>query len=106
MINSVHTYVSRKQHRNGSGGEAWAARPAVGLGVNTGQTHMGLAWGEMVLHCFGLLVEESLNWGHPWSLARCMLCYAVCVKPLTFLFLAKRSAVCWSDAGDLYLHVD
>ena len=39
MIYSVHTYVSRRQHRNGSGGEAWAARPTVGLGVNTGQTH-------------------------------------------------------------------
>ena len=41
MIYSVHTYVSRRQHGNGSGGEAWAARPTVGLGVNTGQTHRG-----------------------------------------------------------------
>ena len=41
MIYSVHTYVSRRQHGNGSGGEAWAARPTVGLGVNTGQTHGG-----------------------------------------------------------------
>ena len=38
---NVHTYVSRRQHGNGSGGEAWAARPTVGLGVNTGQTHRG-----------------------------------------------------------------
>ena len=41
MTYSVHTYVSRRQHGNGSGGEAWAARPTVGLGVNTGQTHRG-----------------------------------------------------------------
>ena len=41
MIYSVHTYVSRRQHGNGSGGEAWAARPTVGLGVNTGQTQVG-----------------------------------------------------------------
>ena len=41
MIYRVHTYVSRRHHGNGSGGEAWAARPTVGLGVNTGQTHRG-----------------------------------------------------------------
>ena len=41
MIYSVHTYVSRRQQGNGGGGEAWAARPTVGLGVNTGQTHRG-----------------------------------------------------------------
>ena len=41
MIYSVHTYVSRRQHGNGSGGEAWAGRPTLGLGVNTGQTHRG-----------------------------------------------------------------
>ena len=40
MIYSVHTHVLRRQHRNGSGGETWAARPTVGLGVNTGHMHM------------------------------------------------------------------
>ena len=41
IIHSVHTYVQRRQHRNGSGGEACAARPTVGLGVNTGPTQRG-----------------------------------------------------------------
>ena len=45
MIYSVHTCVSRRQHIIGSGGEAWAARPTVGLGVNTGQTYREGVWG-------------------------------------------------------------
>ena len=45
-------YVSRRQHRNGSGGEAWAARPTVGLGVNTGQTHREEGGGYIVFTKF------------------------------------------------------